>query len=56
MITEIFMSYYLDIKRLAELVRFHRGDCSLREIAKITSAIAPEFSATRFAVISNIGL
>ncbi|MEL7418087.1 MAG: helix-turn-helix transcriptional regulator [Cyanobacteria bacterium J06555_3] len=40
MITEISMSYYLDVKRFAELVRFHRGDRSLREIAKITGISA----------------
>lgn len=40
MIAEISMPYYLDVKRLAELVRFHRGDRSLREIAKITGISA----------------
>lgn len=40
MLAEISMSYYLDIKRLAELTRYTRGDRSLREIAKITGISA----------------
>lgn len=34
------MSSYLDIKKLAELVRLERGNRSLREIASITGVSA----------------